>query len=475
MTKMNKIDGRERLQNLLHYVFNFGKLYEDAKHKSEICRAAFHHTRPCHFGQDCDFAHRISELCPRVFDHVNFKKQPCSNWKNSCSYGTRCLYLHDEKQIYVNSRMSILHSAREKKFRIIWDQGNGTVCAFTLDTDCRPKQQLGREVISSLWNFVKGAYDKVNPRNLNAKDRDQHNPIDDSPGKENDQKSFSKPSDKQSTLSPLHQNSIGNRSPRKGNSKLDKPSPPEGKPYGRQISPKYRPDDYVPLGAYRRNHFVNHASPVSPDLPSMPRASPSSLTKGSRMKPLNHHAAPYHPDMPWQPSEKYNMYDQNTPYSPFEDDLYESLFRNGGYYGEPLMPRNHTALRSTTSPGSTPQKQSKRFKDQVDEKEGSLSSVGSDQDRKQASPDRNAEAYFSPRSPRTNGEAARLKEMKEMISHLERCMSKKDDALTRLHSENMRLKRASSGGSRSASPRHVVCSISPDGFPAHLMMGGYER
>merc|ERR1719203_2178797 len=55
----------------------------------------------------------------------------------------------------------MLHSESENKFRIIRDQGNGTVCAFTLDTDCTPRDSLGGKVLKSLWHYVDGDYAKL--------------------------------------------------------------------------------------------------------------------------------------------------------------------------------------------------------------------------------------------------------------------------------------------------------------------------
>jgi len=158
---LTKQDGAERLLKVLHSSFNFKTHYEDSKHKSEICRAAFQASSQCKFKSDCDFAHDIRELRPRVFDLANFKRQKCCNWATGCQYATRCLYLHDEKSHEIETGMILLHSHKERKFRIVRDQGDGTVCVFTLHSDGKPKDALGKSVINSLWSFAKGKYGAI--------------------------------------------------------------------------------------------------------------------------------------------------------------------------------------------------------------------------------------------------------------------------------------------------------------------------
>lgn len=160
---LTKQHGAERLLKVLHSSFNFKTHYEDSKHKSEICRAAFQASSQCKFKHDCDFAHDIRELRPRVFDLANFKRQKCCNWATGCQYATRCLYLHDEKSHEIETGMILLHSQKERKFRIVRDQGDGTVCVFTLHSDGKPKDALGKSVINSLWSFAKGKYSAIKP------------------------------------------------------------------------------------------------------------------------------------------------------------------------------------------------------------------------------------------------------------------------------------------------------------------------
>lgn len=158
---LTKEDGATRLLQVLYSSFNFKTHYEDSKHKSEICRAAFQTSSQCKFKNDCDFAHDIRELRPRVFDFSNFKRQKCCNWATGCQYSTRCLYLHDEESYEIDTGMILLHSKRERKFRIVRDQGDGTVCVFTLHSDGKPKDSLGKTVINSLWSFTKGRYNDI--------------------------------------------------------------------------------------------------------------------------------------------------------------------------------------------------------------------------------------------------------------------------------------------------------------------------
>jgi len=158
---LTKQDGADRLLQVLYTSFNFKTHYEDSKHKSEICRAAFQASSQCKFKHDCDFAHDIRELRPRVFDFANFKRQKCCNWATGCQYSTRCLYLHDEKSHEIDTGMILLHSQKERKFRIVRDQGDGTVCVFTLHSDGKPKDATGKSVINSLWAFVKGKFTDI--------------------------------------------------------------------------------------------------------------------------------------------------------------------------------------------------------------------------------------------------------------------------------------------------------------------------
>lgn len=151
------------LSETIWRTFDFELLYEDSKHKSEICRAAYRPTsNECRFSKKCDFAHAIKELKPRVFDFTNFKKQRCRGFENNgCSYATRCLYLHDEKIYQLNDGITLLFSQTEKKFRMIRDQGNGTVCVFTLDYDRSPRDGEGMKVLKTLRNYVDGKFEDI--------------------------------------------------------------------------------------------------------------------------------------------------------------------------------------------------------------------------------------------------------------------------------------------------------------------------
>lgn len=129
--------------------------FEDSKHKSELCKAAFvSGKKKCRFQSSCDFAHNIQELRPRVFDFMNYKKQDCSKWGKACQYGTRCLYLHDEEIWTLSERLQLLYSFQEHKFRIIHDQGNGTVCAFTLHSKSKISDKSGAHLLYMLWQYV---------------------------------------------------------------------------------------------------------------------------------------------------------------------------------------------------------------------------------------------------------------------------------------------------------------------------------
>lgn len=158
---VTKEEGKIRLLNIVETVFDYGKHYEDSKHKSEICRAAVVRGRQCKYLDNCDFAHEIRQLCPRVFDLSNFKQQGCINWGAGCQYGVRCLYLHDEKVYELCPVTTLLYSRSERKFRIVRDQGDGTVCVHTIPTDCAAKRKLGRGLMKGLWSFVKEQYHKI--------------------------------------------------------------------------------------------------------------------------------------------------------------------------------------------------------------------------------------------------------------------------------------------------------------------------
>lgn len=154
------------LSQTLCFTFNFDALYEDSKHKSEICRAAYRpNVKECRFSKKCDFAHAIDELKPRVFDLINFKKQPCRGFETGCPYKTRCLYLHDEKIYDLHEGITLLYSRTEKKFRMIRDQGNGTVCVFTIDSECSPKDELGMKVLNTLRDYVDEKFEKISNQN----------------------------------------------------------------------------------------------------------------------------------------------------------------------------------------------------------------------------------------------------------------------------------------------------------------------
>jgi len=161
MKIISREEGTQRLIAVIHRSFNYSNHYEDSKHKSEICRAAINVNRTCKYINCCDFAHEIQELRPRVFDTSNFKKAKCVNWWSGCQYGGRCLYIHDEKIFKLSEHMELLHSDKERKFRIVKDQGDGTVCVFSLHSDCRPKHASGKNLVDALWNFTRGNYHKL--------------------------------------------------------------------------------------------------------------------------------------------------------------------------------------------------------------------------------------------------------------------------------------------------------------------------
>jgi len=149
---------------LIKKSFNFSQLFEDTKKKSEVCRTATQNKR-CKFSGSfsggCDFAHSLEELCPRVFDKQSFKKTECSKWKLRCQYQTRCLYLHDEEKYPLDQEIYFLHSKSEHKFRIIRDQGNGTVSCFTIDDARTMSEELGHELVCCLWSFMNQDYQKI--------------------------------------------------------------------------------------------------------------------------------------------------------------------------------------------------------------------------------------------------------------------------------------------------------------------------
>jgi len=147
----------EHVLYLLNKTFNFDRCFEDAKHKTELCRTV-RERRGCTWANSCDFAHHLHELQPRVFDGAAFKREHCCKFDNTgCSYGTRCLYIHDEVEHKLSKTVTILHSALERKFRVLHDQSNGTVCVFTIETDCRYMRDT-EQLIPMFWKIVTQDY-----------------------------------------------------------------------------------------------------------------------------------------------------------------------------------------------------------------------------------------------------------------------------------------------------------------------------
>jgi len=249
----------KNLVEIIRETFDFTSNFQDSKHKTELCRAAYKQQR-CRFSNQCDFAHLIVELRPRVFDHVTFKKSACCKWPNSCHYRTRCLYLHDEKQYVLNEKFSILHSQHENKFRLIFDQANGTVAVFTLDAECNLRDDKGMRMITSVWKHIDSGRNLCTPAKPLA--MEARSPMKTTPMQKN--------------LKGIRLHKISKRGRRKtpvaGNKPTDarKPKVKQAKPIRdfKQMAKNLRNLDFPPLGQQQPAKKVSNqpkTQPKSPD------------------------------------------------------------------------------------------------------------------------------------------------------------------------------------------------------------------
>jgi len=145
--------GETDILTLLQNTFNFDKVHEDSKRRTEICRSVLQPFKQCKFSE-CLFAHSICELRPRVYDKGAFKKTKCLKFDGGCGYGRRCLYTHDEKIYEISPSVKLMFSETERLFRIVHDQGDGTVATYVLETDANYQEDSSKKFIEALWIYI---------------------------------------------------------------------------------------------------------------------------------------------------------------------------------------------------------------------------------------------------------------------------------------------------------------------------------
>jgi len=150
----------EQLRKELELVFDFDKVHEATKAKTELCRAVLRPFRMCGF-HNCHFAHSIQQLKPKVHNKLFFKATKCMKFISGCKYSVRCSYVHDEKSYTITPTTKLLFSQAERVFRIVHDQGNKTVAVYTLETDGNYQEQMSQDLIESLWAFVKRKHREI--------------------------------------------------------------------------------------------------------------------------------------------------------------------------------------------------------------------------------------------------------------------------------------------------------------------------
>lgn len=128
--------------------------HEKTKAKTELCRAILQPSGYCNF-KNCHFAHSIKELRPKILNKTFFKQTKCMKFSSGCKYGPRCSYIHDEKSYKITNKTTLLFSQAERVFRIVHDHGNNGVAVYTLETDGNYQEKIGRDLIETLWAFVK--------------------------------------------------------------------------------------------------------------------------------------------------------------------------------------------------------------------------------------------------------------------------------------------------------------------------------
>jgi len=158
--------GETEVLNILENTFNFNKVYQDSKRRTEICRSVLQPFKSCKFSE-CLFAHSISELRPRVYDKGAFKKTKCLKYDGVCGYGRRCLYCHDEKIYEISPSVKLMFSETERLFRIVHDQGDGTVATYALESDANYQEDSSKKFIESLWVYISDQH-RLKIANLNT-------------------------------------------------------------------------------------------------------------------------------------------------------------------------------------------------------------------------------------------------------------------------------------------------------------------
>lgn len=91
MTKTKENDSEEMKKDIQVIEKNF---------KTEVCKAWLD-GKHCRWGDNCLFAHGISELRERTDRHKKFKTILCSSYHSTgyCPYGSRCSFIHSELYI----------------------------------------------------------------------------------------------------------------------------------------------------------------------------------------------------------------------------------------------------------------------------------------------------------------------------------------------------------------------------------------
>jgi butyrate response factor 1 len=91
-----------------------------ANYKTEICRSHFS-TCSCDYGAACQFAHGVDELRAKQFD-FKYKTELCKRFHSlgpeSCKFGSRCKFLHQEYRIKAGENEYWLVSPEESQIRV---------------------------------------------------------------------------------------------------------------------------------------------------------------------------------------------------------------------------------------------------------------------------------------------------------------------------------------------------------------------
>lgn len=131
-------DCQEKFQSLFSLIT--ARTLSGTSGKNHVFCGCYQKNQFCKHLPDCDYAHAMRDLRPRLYRALYFKIRPCIKLAQGCSYGNKCLFIHDDVVFPLGNGIRVYMSKQDELYRVTMKIQCGALLGFSIGMIDEPER-----------------------------------------------------------------------------------------------------------------------------------------------------------------------------------------------------------------------------------------------------------------------------------------------------------------------------------------------